>query len=369
MPYTDRPGQMLDGLDEAVIGLKAGEYRDVHDPAGRRRAQGQGRRRHRHRQRRQGAAPPRARRGVRPDRVRVRHHRRAARRPPRPRHARQAHGAGQRGTRPRARRDRRPDRRPAARLARRRGARSPAASRSTQQLAFAGMSMQTYLEDESQTADEFEADLEQRVRDSIIAQFVLDQMVADGEFGIDDTELCAAHHAARPAVRRGPELLRPAHHGAQPRARDGERGAARQGARLAGRVGHGQGRVRQRHGALHACAPTAPSPPTRSWPTRRRPRPRVLPPPSPNRQLRLRPSLRKRTKPTRMRRTQRVLRADVRPGRVGRRAERVRRIETSSAIGLGRAWTLTGSRYAERLRRAHSTWPAVRSLRSLRRSQ
>ena len=59
-----------------------------------------------------------------------------------------------------------------------------------------------------------------------------------------------AHHAPCPAVGPGPELLRPAHHGAQPRARDDERGAARQGPRVAGRVRHGQGRLRQRAGAL-----------------------------------------------------------------------------------------------------------------------
>ena len=71
----------------------------------------------------------------------------------------------------------------------------------TQQLAFAGMSMEAYLEDEGQTADEFEADLERRVRESIIAQFVLDQVVADGEFGIDDTEL--SQHIMRRAQQSG----------------------------------------------------------------------------------------------------------------------------------------------------------------------
>ena len=71
----------------------------------------------------------------------------------------------------------------------------------TQQLAFAGMSMEAYLEDEGQTADEFEADLERRVRESIIAQFVLDQVVANGEFGIDDTEL--SQHIMRRAQQSG----------------------------------------------------------------------------------------------------------------------------------------------------------------------
>ena len=71
----------------------------------------------------------------------------------------------------------------------------------TQQLTFAGVSMDAYLEDEGQTAEEFEADLERRVRESIIAQFVLDQVVANGEFGIDDAELSA--HIMRRAQQSG----------------------------------------------------------------------------------------------------------------------------------------------------------------------
>lgn len=71
----------------------------------------------------------------------------------------------------------------------------------TQQLAFAGMSMEAYLEDEGQTAEEFEADLERRVRESILAQFVLDQVVASGEFGIDDAEL--SQHIMRRAQQSG----------------------------------------------------------------------------------------------------------------------------------------------------------------------
>jgi trigger factor len=61
--------------------------------------------------------------------------------------------------------------------------------------------MEAYLEDEGQTAEEFEADLERRVRESIIAQFVLDQVVADNEFGIDDTEL--SQHIMRRAQQSG----------------------------------------------------------------------------------------------------------------------------------------------------------------------
>lgn len=70
-----------------------------------------------------------------------------------------------------------------------------------QQLAMAGVEFQTYLDDEKQTVDEFEADLEKRVRDSLIAQFVLDQIVANEEFGIDDAEL--SQHIMRRAQQSG----------------------------------------------------------------------------------------------------------------------------------------------------------------------
>ncbi len=70
-----------------------------------------------------------------------------------------------------------------------------------QQLAQAGVPFQQYLDDEEQTVDEFEAELEKRVRDSLIAQFVLDQVVADEEFGIDDSEL--SQHIMRRAQQSG----------------------------------------------------------------------------------------------------------------------------------------------------------------------
>ena len=70
-----------------------------------------------------------------------------------------------------------------------------------QQLAMAGVPFEQYLDDEEQTADEFEAELEKRVRDSLVAQFVLDQVVADQEFGIDDNEL--SQHIVRRAQQSG----------------------------------------------------------------------------------------------------------------------------------------------------------------------
>ena len=100
-----------------------------------------------------------------------------------------------------------------------------------QQLAYAGITMEKYLEDEGQTQEEFEADLERRVRDAVAAQFILDEIAKKEEFGVDQSELSAAPGAPRPAVRPGPAGVRQPHVRAQPhpRARAGD--PARQGAR------------------------------------------------------------------------------------------------------------------------------------------
>jgi trigger factor len=58
-----------------------------------------------------------------------------------------------------------------------------------QQLSFAGMTLQQYLDSEEQTIDEFEADLEKRVRDAVAAQFVLDQVAQAEQIGVNEGEL------------------------------------------------------------------------------------------------------------------------------------------------------------------------------------
>ena len=58
-----------------------------------------------------------------------------------------------------------------------------------QQLAYAGLTLDTYLEDEGQTQEEFEADLDRRVRDAVAAQFVLDEIAKTEEIGVDQNEL------------------------------------------------------------------------------------------------------------------------------------------------------------------------------------
>ncbi|MEO6472097.1 MAG: trigger factor [Aeromicrobium sp.] len=70
-----------------------------------------------------------------------------------------------------------------------------------QQLAYAGMTFDAYLDSEEQTVDEFEADLEKRVRDSLIAQFVLDEIANAEEIGVDDAEL--TQHIMRRAQQSG----------------------------------------------------------------------------------------------------------------------------------------------------------------------
>jgi trigger factor len=58
-----------------------------------------------------------------------------------------------------------------------------------QQLAYAGITLEKYLEDEGQTEEEFEADLERRVRDAVVAQLLLDEVASKEELGVDQGEL------------------------------------------------------------------------------------------------------------------------------------------------------------------------------------
>ena len=79
-----------------------------------------------------------------------------------------------------------------------------------QQLAFAGITMEKYLEDEKQTQEEFEADLERRVRDAVAAQFILDEIAKREEFGIDQQEL--SEHMVRRAQQSGQDPQEFANH-------------------------------------------------------------------------------------------------------------------------------------------------------------
>jgi trigger factor len=71
----------------------------------------------------------------------------------------------------------------------------------SQQLAYAGMSMEDYLDSEEQTVDEFDADMEKRVRDAVAAQFILDQVAKKEQLSVDEGELQA--HLMRRAQQSG----------------------------------------------------------------------------------------------------------------------------------------------------------------------
>src|SRR5699024_3314059 len=58
-----------------------------------------------------------------------------------------------------------------------------------QELMYSGMTFEQYLESEEQTQEEFDADLDKRVRDSIVAQFLLDAVVKRDEIELENDEL------------------------------------------------------------------------------------------------------------------------------------------------------------------------------------
>ena len=70
-----------------------------------------------------------------------------------------------------------------------------------QQVAMSGMTMEQFLDDQEQTIDEFDAELEKRVRDSIASQFLLDQLVKDGEIEASQEEL--TQHLMRRSQQSG----------------------------------------------------------------------------------------------------------------------------------------------------------------------
>ena len=70
-----------------------------------------------------------------------------------------------------------------------------------QQLSFAGLTMEQYLENEEQTQEEFDADLERQVRDAVATQFVLDQLAREQEIQPEQQEL--SEHMVRRAQQSG----------------------------------------------------------------------------------------------------------------------------------------------------------------------
>jgi trigger factor len=70
-----------------------------------------------------------------------------------------------------------------------------------QQLAYAQMTMEQYLESEELNAEDFEADLDQRVRAAVAAQFVLDEVAKKESIGVEQSEL--SEHIFRRAQQSG----------------------------------------------------------------------------------------------------------------------------------------------------------------------
>ncbi len=79
-----------------------------------------------------------------------------------------------------------------------------------QQLGVAGITMDKYLEDEGQTVEEFEADLDRRVREAVAAQFILDEIAKKEELGVDQSEL--SEHLVRRAQQSGQDPQEFANH-------------------------------------------------------------------------------------------------------------------------------------------------------------
>lgn len=71
------------------------------------------------------------------------------------------------------------------------------------ELAGIGMTLEDYLKDQEngQTIEEFEAELDRNVRDAIVAQFVLDEIIRRDEIQVDDAEL--TQHILRRAQQSG----------------------------------------------------------------------------------------------------------------------------------------------------------------------
>ncbi len=70
-----------------------------------------------------------------------------------------------------------------------------------QQLMYAGLTLDRYLDDQKQTIDEFEAELEKQVRNAMAAQFLLDEVAKAEEIGVDQSEL--SEHLFRRAQQSG----------------------------------------------------------------------------------------------------------------------------------------------------------------------
>ena len=79
-----------------------------------------------------------------------------------------------------------------------------------QQIMYTGLTMEKYLEQEGQTVEEFEADLDRRVREAITAQFILDAVAKAEEIGVDQNDL--SQHMVMRAQQSGQDPQEFANH-------------------------------------------------------------------------------------------------------------------------------------------------------------
>ena len=93
---------------------------------------------------------------------------------------------------------------------RHRRAQRPPPERSSSSSPTPACTMEEYLEEEGQTLEEFEADLERRVRDAVAAQFILDEIAKKEELGVDQNEL--SQHLVRRAQQSGQDPQEFANH-------------------------------------------------------------------------------------------------------------------------------------------------------------
>ncbi len=187
--YQVGSGSLLDGLDEALTGMSAGETKHLQRRAGRRGARRRAGRRDRDRAQRQGQGTARAGRRVRPVRQRVRHARRVPRRDPGPAGGHEADAAGRPGAGARAGRGARP-----RSTSRCRTAWSPArprcgASRSTSSWSGRAPPWTPTWSRRARPPSRSRRTWSESARRSVKAGFVLDQLARQEELGIEQDEL------------------------------------------------------------------------------------------------------------------------------------------------------------------------------------
>ena len=200
LSYQVGSGEMLEGLDEALTGLSAGESATFSTELAGGAAAGQEADVTVTVQSVKIARAARARRRLRPARQRVRHPRRAPRGHPRAARAGQEAPAGHPGARQGGGRAHRQHRHPAAGEVRRARAHH-ARENVDNQLVQMRMSKEDYLKSLEKTEEEFDADLVQQSERSVRVGFVLDELARVENLSVNQAEL--SYFVADQAQRMG----------------------------------------------------------------------------------------------------------------------------------------------------------------------